>query len=266
MKLELNNQTVFIGTGSRPLADASAPTVVFVHGAGMDHTVWVMPTRYFARQGFRVIAPDLPGHGRSSGAALETIEAMADWLDELAAALNISSLAVVGHSMGSLIACTLAARYPKLVAQLVLLGTSAPMPVTERLLDAARDNHPAAVSMANTWSHARGRLGGNENPGMWMMAGGARLIERSAPGVFHTDLAACNSYDPAVVEQISAPAVVIAGSADQMTSAAAGRQVFEALEQRAGARLVEVPGSGHSILSEYPNEVLDALAGALIDC
>ena len=265
MKLELDNETVFIGTGSRPLADRHAPTVCFIHGAGMDHTVWVMPARYFARQGYRVIAPDLPGHGRSSGAALETIEAMADWLNELAAALNVASMAVVGHSMGSLIACTLAARRPELIAQLVLLGTSAPMPVTERLLDAARDNHPAAVAMANTWSHARGRLGGNENPGMWMMAGGARLIERSAPGVFHTDLAACNSYDSAVVEQISAPALVISGSADQMTSAAAGRQVFDALDQRAGARLVELPGSGHSMLSEYPNEVLDALAAALID-
>ena len=265
MRLELNGETVFIGTGSRPLADADAPSVVFLHGAGMDHTVWVMPARYFARQGFRVIAPDLPGHGRSSGAALDSVDAMADWLSELAATLKISSMAVVGHSMGSLIACTLAARRPELVRQLILLGTSAPMPVTERLLDAARDNHPAAVAMANTWSHARGRLGGNENPGMWMMAGGARLIERSHPGVFHTDLAACNAYDPAVIEQISAPALVITGSTDQMTSPAAGRRVFDALALRAEAHLVELPGSGHSMLSEYPNEVLDALAGALID-
>jgi pimeloyl-ACP methyl ester carboxylesterase len=263
MKLELNNETVFIGTGSRPLADPAAATVVFVHGAGMDHSVWVMPARYFARQGFRVIAPDLPGHGRSSGEPLDNVEAMADWLDELAEALKVSSMAVVGHSMGSLIACTLAARHPQRVRQLILLGTSAPMSVSERLLDAARDNHPAAVTMANTWSHARGRLGGNANPGMWMMAGGARLIERSDPGVFHTDLAACNGYDPETVEQIGAPAVVIAGSADQMTPAAAGRQVFAALDQQAGARLVELPGSGHSMLSEYPNEVLDALAAAL---
>ena len=69
MKLQINGSEVFYGTGSGTPND-TAQTLVFVHGAGFDHTIWVMPARYFARHGWRVVAVDLPGHGRSEGPPL----------------------------------------------------------------------------------------------------------------------------------------------------------------------------------------------------
>ena len=62
MKLELAGDTVFASTGSLPF-DADNPGALFIHGAGMDHTVWVLSARYFARHGFAVLAPDFPAHG-----------------------------------------------------------------------------------------------------------------------------------------------------------------------------------------------------------
>ena len=58
MRLEINGSPVFVGTGSTPI-QSDRPTIVFLHGAGMDHSVWLMPARYFARHGFNVVAPDL---------------------------------------------------------------------------------------------------------------------------------------------------------------------------------------------------------------
>ena len=87
MKTKFAGSEVFIGTGSRTF-DGSLPSVVFLHGAGMDHTVWVMAARHFARKGFCVVAPDLPGHGRSGGQPLTSVNAMADWLGELLALLG----------------------------------------------------------------------------------------------------------------------------------------------------------------------------------
>ena len=74
--------------------------------------------------------------------------------EEVSEKLGLKDIVVVGHSMGSLIAYCLAAQKPDLVTKMVLLGTSSPMPVTNLLLDAARDNHHAAIEMANTWSQS----------------------------------------------------------------------------------------------------------------
>ena len=96
----------------RPRFDASLPTVVLLHGAGFDHTTWALHSRWFAHHGFGVLAPDLPGHGRSSGAPLTTIADMADWTAALLDAAGIAKARLVGHSMGSLIALETAARHP----------------------------------------------------------------------------------------------------------------------------------------------------------
>jgi pimeloyl-ACP methyl ester carboxylesterase len=257
MRVDVADRQAFVGTGSGGFSNQK-PCVVFLHGAGMDHSVWVMPSRFFARHGFAVLAPDFPAHGRSAGDPLSTIVAMANWVESLLIALGVEQAAVVGHSMGSLVAQAFARLHPERCRALALLGTSAPMPVTERLLSAAEDGDHAAIDMANTWSHsARGQFGANDNPGVWMLGSGARLIERSAPGVFHSDLAACNGFAPDdLPAAISCPTLVIAGSDDQMTPQRAGAAVANA----ADARLLVLPGCGHAMLSECPNEVLDALA------
>ena len=255
-RIHLDGRTVYVGNGSgHPGPDAES--VVFVHGAGMDHTVWALPARYFARQGLRVAAVDLPGHGRSEGPPFDCIDNMAAWLGEVLDALAIPKAAVVGHSMGSLVAYRFASTMPDRCRALALLGTSAPMPVTDPLLNAAKDNHHAAIDMANTWSHSTGTLGANANPGVWMLAVGERLLERSAPGVFHADLTACNTFDAdSSGASIPCPVLIIAGNDDMMTPARAGLDVAQSLPD---ARVVRLDGCGHAMLNERPNEVLDAL-------
>ena len=78
MQLIVNGIDTFVATGGREF-DKSLPTIVLLHGAGFDHTTWALHSRWFAHHGFGVLAPDLPGHGRSGGAPLATIADMADW-------------------------------------------------------------------------------------------------------------------------------------------------------------------------------------------
>lgn len=259
-RIRVDGRTVYVGNGSGH-PDNDAESVVFVHGAGMDHTVWALPARYFARRGLRVAAVDLPGHGRSEGPPFDRIDAMAAWLAEALDALAIPKAAVVGHSMGSLVAYRFASTMPDRCRALALLGTSAPMPVTDPLLNAAKDNHHAAIDMANTWSHSTGTLGANSNPGVWMLAVGERLLERAAPGVFHADLTACNTFDADSADaSIRCPVLVIVGNDDVMTPAHAGLDVARSLPD---ARVVRLEGCGHAMLNERPNEVLDTLTGVV---
>ena len=256
MYLDVNAERVFVSTGTSR-HQPGAPAIVFVHGAGMDHSIWVMMSRYFARHGFNAAAIDLPGHGRSQGVPLDTIDAMADWLAAAVDALGFDQSIVVGHSMGSLVAHRFAVDQRDRCRAVALLGTSVPMPVTEALMTAAADNHHAAIEMINTWSHSsQGKVGANSNPGVWMMGTGERLLERAGRGVLHADLGACNSYS-GVSREIVCPSLVIAGGADLMTPSRAGLEVATALPH---AEIVRLDDCGHFMLSERPNEVLSAVA------
>ncbi len=255
---------VFVATGSRPF-DRDRPVLVLIHGAGLDHTVWVRVARHFARRGWSVLVPDLPAHGRSAGAPLEGIGDMACWLGVLLDELDVAAASFAGHSMGSLVALAFADMFPQRSQALALLGTSIPMPVSDALLSAARDSDHAAIEMVNTWSHSpRGRLGGSADPGCWLLACGERLLEAGTPGVLHADLVACNTYRRAEASTVPldypCPVLVVAAEADQMTPARAGRLVADRI---ARARFVSLPGCGHSMLAERPNEVLDALRAFL---
>ncbi len=93
------------------------PVVLLIHGAGMDSTVWQLQTRYLAYRGFRAVAVDLPGHGRSDGRRPGFGRAeMADWVARFVDAAGLGSVHVVGHSMGTFIALELASRYADIVA------------------------------------------------------------------------------------------------------------------------------------------------------
>ena len=117
----VNSQKTFFSNGNGK-HQADQPNIVFLHGAGMDHTVFVMPARYFARHNYNVYAFDLPGHGRSAGEPCKSIDEIADWIIEAFKKLKINTAAIVGHSMGSLIGLNLAARFPNKVRKLALLG------------------------------------------------------------------------------------------------------------------------------------------------
>jgi pimeloyl-ACP methyl ester carboxylesterase len=250
--------TIHAATGGRDF-DPALPAVVFLHGAGLDHTVWALLARWFAHRGCGVLAPDLPGHGRSAGEPLASIAAMADWTAALIAAAGASKATLIGHSMGALIALATAARHPGRVTALGLIGPAAAIPVARDLLAAAQANDHAAIDMVDIWGHGfRAGLGGSLAPGLWMLGGGMRLLERARPGVLFTDLAACNAYGDglAAAARVTAPTVLVLGERDLMTPARAGRELAAALPN---ARAVVLAGAGHMLMSERPDEVLAAL-------
>jgi pimeloyl-ACP methyl ester carboxylesterase len=245
-------------TGGRPF-DAAQPTVVFIHGAEHDHCVWVLQSRYLAHHGRSVLAVDLPGHGRSEGPPLTSIEAMADWVVALLNAAGAPKAALVGHSMGSLIAVECAARHPLRVSRIALIGTAFPMRVSPELLDATRDAEPLAQDMVNIWSHAAyAHYPSNPGPGFWVMGENLRLMQRQKPGVMHIDFAACNNYanGAAAAAQVACPALLVLGKRDVMTPPRAAKALAGALRE---VRTVEIGGSGHALMAEKPDEVLDAL-------
>ena len=259
MQLRVDGKAVFAATGGRDFA-ASRPTVVMIHGAGMDHVVWTLPARSLAHRGRSVLAVDLPGHGGSEAPALASIAEMAEWLIRVLDAAAVEEAALVGHSMGSLIALEAAAAAPERVRRLALLGVAARMPVHRDLLKAAVDDPPLAADLIVSWGYGPvGHFGGQPAPGLWVMGGGHSLLERAPPGVLARDLAACDAYDSAsAASRIACPTLLLLGSEDRMTPPAKAKALAAAIPR---ATSITLPGVGHMMMSEAPDAVIDALLG-----
>jgi len=265
MDLLVNGQPAYAYTGGKPV-DAALPCVVFIHGALHDHSVWTLLARWFAHHGHSVLALDLPGHGRSAGAPLGDVEALAGWTLALLDAAGVQRAALVGHSMGSLIALEAAARAPQRATRLVMVGSAYPMKVSDALLATARDAPLKAIDMVNAFSHtsiaAKPSFPG---PGAWLHGGNRALMRRVQAAqfgvnLFHHDFSVCDRYATGLQAASAVQCAVsfILGEHDQMTTPKAARELATALM----ANVTLLP-CGHALMQERPDEVLAALRTAL---
>lgn len=289
IKLQVQGRQAYAYTGGKRF-DASLPVVVFIHGALNDHSVWTLLARYFAHHGRAVLAVDLPGHGRSAGPALPDVQALGGWINALLDAAGVGSglkgkdagesndgssdapsVALVGHSMGSLIALEAAAQRPARVSRLALVGTAWPMKVSDALLSTSRERPRAAMAMVNAFAHSTTAAKPSyPGPGGWLHGGGMALMERLQDGyaetgnLFEHDFQVCDRYQAAAeaVAKVTTAghlrSHMILGAKDAMTPPKAAKQLAELL----GARVQTLP-AGHSLMTEAPEGMLNALKAAL---
>lgn len=252
-------------TGGKPL-DATLPCIVFIHGALNDHSVWTLLARWFAHHGHAVLAPDLPGHARSAGPPRPSVEALADWLLALLDAAGVRQAAIVGHSMGSLVALETAARAPERATQLIMVGTAYPMAVSKALLEAADADPLAAIDSVNAFSHST--MSGKPSfpgPGAWLHGANRTLMRRVQAGhaegnLFLDDFRVCDRYRGGLeaAGRVICPSTLVLGRHDQMTVPAQTAELARALH--ASVRLLP---AGHALMTEVPDLLLAALREAL---
>ena len=265
MELSVHGRMAYAYTGGKPF-DATLPCVVFLHGALNDHSVWTLLARWFAHHGHGVLAVDQPGHRRSAGPLLPSVEALADWTLALLDAAGVARASLVGHSMGSLIALEAASRAPQRIDHLVMIGTAYPMKVSDALLGAARDTPQRGMDMINAFSLSTlGAKPSYPGPGMWLHGSNRQLMGQVQAGhpeanLFEHDFRLCDAYANGLqaAAQVACPVDLVLGGADQMTSPRHTRDIAQALK----ARTHVLPG-GHSLMQEQPDAVLATLRQAL---
>ena len=263
MKLQIDDHTAYAYTGGRPL-DPRLPGVVFIHGALHDHSVWILQSRALAHQGHAVLAVDLPGHGRSGGAAL-SVEAAGRWVSACVQAAGLQQVTLVGHSMGSLIALEAAAALADAgpgARQVVMVGTAYPMKVSPRLLDMALQEPLKAIDLVNVLSNSTHAAKPSfPGPG-FSIHGGNRALMRRMQGryaegnLFHQDFSACDAYEglARVAQVIRCPVALVLGDRDQMTSPKAVAPLVEAFKPE----IFRLP-CGHNLMAEAPDGLLEIL-------
>ncbi len=248
----------YLHTGPTTLPDVPPPLAqgrqfLLVHAAGSNAGMWRRQLDGLGRR-HSALAPDLPGHGRSSGVdGLPTVDAYADFLIEFMQAVHLGRCIVVGRSMGGAVAMAVAARRPELVAGLVLACTSARFVFEDASLASLRDV-------------VRGRLPQQFTTETFSPATGMELMReawmeqvKTDPRVRWTDLLACQGFDSrAVLSRVGVPTLVIAGEDDRVTSPEQARELAGAIRD---ARLEILSQAGHQAPLEQAERFNALLTG-----
>ena len=265
MKIRVNGHEAYAYTGGKAF-NTALPSLVLIHGAMNDHSVWTLLARSFAHHGYKVFAIDLPGHGRSAGPLLDSVEACAAWIWQLLDALGVHDAALAGHSMGSLIALEAASQQPERVTKLLMIGTAYPMKVSDALLATARDEPLKAIDMVNAFSHSGWAAKPSyPGPGAWLQGGGRALMRRMQAGcteanLFEHDFKLCDSYAGGLeaAARVTCPVSLLLGERDQMTSPKHTASLVGALKPW----VYKLP-AGHALMAEAPEQMLTAMRQAL---
>ena len=223
--------------------DEKRPSLLLIHGAGGNRTHWPKSLRPVAN--YETFVLDLPGHGRSDLPGCNTVD---DFADAVAAFIQSMTkpIVVVGHSMGGGIAQAIGLKQLPNVVGLVLIGTSARLPVGQVILDNALANPTEAIDFI-------ARYAWSDSAPDEMRALTRQVLTEVPPVILHGDFSACNQFNlTGQLGSINIPTLVISGSEDKMTLAKYGRFLANEIPN---AQYHCLKGVGHYIMLEKPAEV-----------
>ena len=226
------------------------PPVILIHGAGGNHLSW--PPQIRRLDGERIYAPDLPGHGKSEGVGRHSIDEYANDVIAFMKELKLRAAVVVGISMGSAIALTLALKFPKKVLGLGLLGGGAKMRVAPAILEIAGNPNTfeLAVEMVNENCFS------SNAPQSLLQISKKQMLDMRPP-VLLGDFLACNEFDvTSQLGKIDVPALIICGAEDKMMPLKFSESLRDGI---ANSQLHVVDKTGHMVMAEQPDIVADLL-------
>jgi len=226
------------------------PPVILIHGAGGNYLTW--PPQVRRLPGLAVFAVDLPGHGKSEGMGRQSIQEYADDMFIFIKSLRLRSVVLVGISMGSAIALTLAMKYPKTVSGLVLLGSGAKLRVAPKILESlgSPNMFVSAVDMINE------NCFGEKAP-QRLKELSRQIMMEMRPAVLLGDFLACDQFDASDrLQEIRLPTWIVCGAEDKMTPPKYSEFLKGSI---AGAHLEVVNGAGHMVMAEQPAVVAELL-------
>ena len=233
--------------------DTKKDTIVFLHGSGLSHIVWSLAEQFFSSKNFNVLSLDLPGHGNSDGPCLDSIEKIADWLENVFDKLKLKDLILVGHSQGCLEILEYSYKYKERLKKLVFIGGSNKMPVHPDLIELAQNGHSDAVKLMMKWGYEGSKkfIGGNPVE---------KIIQspRDISEILAVDLKACNNYlnGSEAAKDIEFPSMLILGELDKMINLEAGKK-FSNLIKNSTTHVIK--GCGHMIMIEKAFEMREKI-------
>jgi 3-oxoadipate enol-lactonase len=234
----------------------AGPTILMLHGIGGGNLAFAPQVETFAGSGYRAVAWDMPGYGRSAPIEPYTFKGLAQSCIALIEGLQCGSVILLGHSMGGMVAQEVVARRPELVSRLILCGTSPafgkPDGDWQRRFVAERS---APLDAGRTMAELAEQLV-PQMIGPGALPEGVKLathcMAQVSPATYRRALEALVSFDrKANLPNIHVPTLLVAGEHDRNAPPAVMKKMADAI---AGSSYIEMKGIGHLQNLEAPED------------
>lgn len=239
---------------SKENGNGSKPPIILVHGAGGCGQNW--PHHLRRLEDWRVLAPDLPGHGKSDGLGEHSIakyvNTLIDWMNDI----GVHQAIFVGHSMGGAIVQSLALEHPDRVAALAIIGSGPRLEFDETLMSklSRKESMGGAIDKIIEQSYF-------QTQDKRLLQQAKEQLENNRPAVIHGDYVASVAFDIRErLAEIAVPTLIICGEEDQITPARFSQKLADGIPN---AQLTLIPESGHMVMLEKPQAVAEAFTAFL---
>jgi pimeloyl-ACP methyl ester carboxylesterase len=243
----IKNTDIRISYQANWLPDAVG-TILMIHGSGGDHSKWNELMERLP-QGFNGLAIDLPGHGISSLPLCSCVAEMADFVKAVIEKINPPRpLILAGHSMGAAICLQMAIEFAELPDGIILIGGGSRLRVLPALLSTLKE--------------------GNVDPNFFRFGFSNQTVEevkerevaayaQVSANVLYADFNACDNFDVSnKLSRVKVPALIIVGEEDRL---APPKYSYYLKENIADSTLKVIPGTGHFVIQEKPDQVSHAI-------
>lgn len=246
----IDNHSVFYTHSNK--GTQSSPPLVLTHGAGGTHLHWPPQLRHLFDA--PVYAPDLPGHGRSTGPGCTSIAAYRDWLRAFVDALNLPPFILAGHSMGGAIALDFALTYPARLVGLGLVGTGARLRVAPAILNGIQSNFTSTTEQLIDLMYSPAAKPQTKHLAL-------QRLREVDPSILYADFSACDAFDvSARVADIKLPTLIVCGQLDKMTPVKYSEHLHEQIYH---SELQLLDNAGHMVMIEQAEKTTGLFADFL---
>jgi len=242
---------------------AAVPVVALLHGFPLDNRVFEAQVAALSGS-FRVIAPDLPGFGRSRGDHAFTIASLADDVHTLLRYLGALPCALGGLSMGGYVAQAFAKKYPADLTALILIDTKSEADNAEakekrnKMIELARTGGSRAVADAMLPSMITPENATQPQIGAKLR----QVMEACPPQTIENALTAMRDREDytSLLPSIAVPTLLIVGERDAISTRATMEAMHRAIPR---SKLAVIADAGHLTSMEKPREVSDSIGAFL---
>lgn len=234
-------KTLGIGYMADPgLYTEKQPALVMIHGAGGCAQVWQNQI-HFLNHSLNPLALDLPGHGKTDGQGLTSLEEYTHWLAKVIRTLFREPVFLMGHSMGGAIVQDMALMYPNLLSGIILAGTGPILKVAPVFLEGLKTGFEETINTIISYAYAKGT-------DISIINEGAKLMKQAGSSVVQKDFEACDRFDRRKdIVKINLPCLILCGDQDRLTPPSLSKSLSKSIKKS----VLEIfPSTGHMVMIE----------------